>query len=95
MAEALGKLRFDLHIPQANSLKDKRRIIKSFRDRLASRYNVSVAEVGSQDHHRRSVIVIAMVGSDRKYVEGSLQKITNMAVAHRDMVVIDSTVEWC
>lgn len=94
MAATVGLLQLDLHVAQAGSLKDKRRIVKGFKDRLASRYNVSVAEVGAQDNRRRAVLAVAMVGSDRRYVEGALQRIASAAALHRDMILIDQEVAW-
>ncbi len=90
----LGLMHLELHVPQANSLKDKRRIIKGFKDRLGCRYNVSVAEVGGLDTHRRATLAVAMVGNDRRYVEGALQKIQNMAATHRDMILVEQDIEW-
>ena len=94
MATILGMMHLDLHIPQANSLKEKRRIVKGFKDRTISRFNVSVSEVDFQDRHRRSKIAIAAVGSDKQYVEGMLDKITKTAMQHRDMVLINRSLEW-
>jgi len=51
------------------SLKDKRRVVKSLKDRIAHGHNVSIAEVGALDEHRRSIIGIAMVANERGYVE--------------------------
>jgi len=90
----LGLLHLEFHVGQAGSLKDKRRMVKGFKDRLASRHNVSVAEVDAQDVCRRAVLAVAMVGSDRRYVEGALQKIVNAAAMHRDMVLLDWRIEW-
>ena len=70
----VGVLQLELSIGDAMSLKDKRRVIKSLKDRLAAGHNVSVAEVGAQDEHRRSVLAVAMVGSDKQYVEGALEQ---------------------
>lgn len=75
----IGILQLDFSIPGAMSLKDKRRAIKSVKDRIAHRWNVSVAEVDAQDTWRRSVFGVAMVGSDQKYVEGALAKIVDFA----------------
>lgn len=94
MATTVGLLHLEFHVAQAASLKDKRRAVKSFKDRVAHAHNVSVAEVADQDNRRRAVLAVAMVGSDRRYVEGALQKITNAAGRHRDMVLIDHEVEW-
>jgi len=94
MTTNLGMMHLDLHVPQANSLKDKRKIVKGFKDRVASRFNVSVAEIDFQDRHRRALIAVAMVGSDRRQVESVLSRIAEMASGHRDMLVIDRSLEW-
>ncbi len=93
MATHIGVLHLDLMIGDAMSLKDKRRIIKSFIDRLRSRRNVSVAEVEDQDVHRRAGIAVVMVSNDGRYIEGALQQVVNAAAAHRGMVVISSDIE--
>jgi hypothetical protein len=94
MATTLGLLHLKLNIAQADNLKDKRRVLKSFKDRLRHSHNVSVAEVDDQDEHRWSVLAVAMAGSDRRYVEGALQTIVNAASNHRDMILADWQVEW-
>ena len=93
MATTVGLAHLKFHVGQANSLKDKRRIIKSFKDRLANRHNVSVAEVDARDNHHLAVLAVAMAGSDSSYVEGALQRIVNAASRHRDMVLIDHEIE--
>jgi len=94
MATSVGLVHLELHLGQAASLKDKRRIIKSFKDRLSNVHNVSVAEVDLQDNWRRAVLAIAMVGSDKRYVQGALQKIVNAAGKHRDMNLVDYDIQW-
>jgi uncharacterized protein YlxP (DUF503 family) len=94
MATVVGLMHLHLHVSQARTLKEKRRIVKSFKDRIGSRYNVSVAEVGGQETHRRVTLAIAMVGNERSYVEGALQQIWNQAATHRDMILSDQTIEW-
>ena len=70
----VGVLQLELYIGDAMSLKDKRRVIKSLKDRIAQGHNVSVAEVGYLDQHRRSMLAVAMVSNDSGYVEGALSK---------------------
>jgi hypothetical protein len=94
MATTVGLLHLKLNIAQADSLKDKRRVLKSFKDRLRNRHNVSVAEVEDLDAHRWSVLAVAMAGSDRRYVEGALQAVVDAAQRHRDMILADWQVEW-
>ena len=94
MATTVGLLHLKLNIAQAASLKDKRRVLKSFKDRLRNTHNVSVAEVEYLDEWRWSVLAVAMVGNDRSYVEGALQTVVAAAERHRDMVLADWKVEW-
>jgi len=94
MATTVGLLHLEFHVAQATSLKDKRRILKSFKDRLRQQYNVSVAEVDGLDRHRRAVLAVAIVGNDKRYLQGALQKIINSASAHRDMILIEQDVAW-
>ncbi|MCF6239261.1 MAG: DUF503 domain-containing protein [Candidatus Marinimicrobia bacterium] len=72
----LGLLQLELHLPVAQSLKQKRRVVKSLKDRLQTRFNVSVAEVGYLDKWQRSSLAIAMVSTDRRYLEASFEKIS-------------------
>jgi uncharacterized protein YlxP (DUF503 family) len=94
MATIVGLLQLKLHIPLAMSLKDKRRAVKGFKDRLSATHNVSVAEVDSLDDRRMAVLAVAMVGNDKRYIEGALQTIVNAASNHREMILLDRCVEW-
>lgn len=94
MATIVGLLHLDLHVPEADSLKAKRRFVKGFKDRTAHRFNVSIAEVDGLDTHRHALLAVTMVGNDRRYVEGALQRIVNAAAQHRDMVLVSHEIEW-
>ena len=93
MATTVGLAHLKFHLGQAGSLKDKRRIIRSYKDRLCNRHNVSVAEVDAQDSWQVAVLAVAMAGSDGDYVQGALQRIVNAASMHRDMVLVDHEIE--
>jgi len=84
----VGVLQFELYIGDAMSLKDKRRVVKSLKDRIAHGHNVSVAEVGALDQHRRSILAVAMVSNDSGYVEGALSKLVDFirTVCSADLV---------
>lgn len=83
-----------LNVVQAMSLKDKRRVVKSFKTRVSNAWNVSIAEVDDLESHRMATVAVAMVSNDRRYVESALQKIINRAATHRDMVLVDHEVQW-
>ncbi len=94
MGTTVGLLHLDLYVGQATSLKDKRRVLKSFKDRLGNKFNVSVAEVGGQDNHRSAVLAIVMVGNDKGYIDGAFQKILSVAGANRSMTLVDHEIQW-
>ena len=94
MATKLALLHLEFHIPGARSLKDKRRAVKSFKDRLANRNNVSVAEVDALDSRQRAVLAVAMVGNDGRYLESVMQRIINAASMQREMSLVHEEIEW-
>lgn len=67
----------ELSVGDAMSLKDKRRVVKSLKDRISRRHNVSIAEVAALDEHRRAILGLAMVGNDSRYVQGALSKLVD------------------
>jgi len=73
----VGVLQLELRIGDAMSLKDKRRVVKSLKDRIAHGHNVSIAEVAALDEHRRAILGVAMVSNDARYVEGALSKLVD------------------
>jgi uncharacterized protein YlxP (DUF503 family) len=89
----IGVLQLELSIGDAMSLKDKRRVILSLKDRIAHGHNVSIAEVGALDEHRRSIIGIAMVANDRGYVEGGLSKLVDFVRTVPTVNLIDFKIE--
>jgi uncharacterized protein YlxP (DUF503 family) len=89
----IGVLQLELSIGDAMSLKDKRRVILSLKDRIAHAHNVSIAEVGALDEHRRSIIGIAMVANDRGYVEGGLSKLVDFVRTVPSVNLIDYQIE--
>ena len=68
----VGLLELDLHIPYAQSLKDKRMAVRSVKDRLRKRFNVSVAEVNHQELWQRAGLGVVSVGPDATYLEQQL-----------------------
>jgi len=73
----VGVLQLELSLHDAMSLKDKRRVIRSLKDRLSRGRNLSIAEVGAMDEHRRSILGLAMVSNDSRYVRGALDKVVD------------------
>ena len=90
----VGGLQLELGIGDAMSLKDKRRVIKSLKDRIAHGHNVSIAEVGALDEHRRSIMGIAMVANDHAYVEGALSKLVDFVRSVPTVELMDFQIDF-
>jgi hypothetical protein len=69
----IALLTLEIHIPHAQSLKDKRMVVRRLKDRLRSRFNVAVSETNHQDLWQRATLSIATVGSDEEYARQTLQ----------------------
>ncbi len=82
-----GILRLDFSIPGAMTLKDKRRAVKSLKDRLSHRFNISVAETDSLDAIRSAVLGVAMVSNDQAHVNAALDQVINYARNDPDMIL--------
>jgi uncharacterized protein YlxP (DUF503 family) len=87
-------LKVVLSIPHAASLKDKRRVLKSVKDKLRNRYNVSVAEIGDQDIWQTARLGIAIVSNDSSYANGVISRVQDLCKNLRDAVMTDCELEW-
>jgi uncharacterized protein len=87
-------LTVSLSIPQANSLKDKRRVIKSIKDRLRNGFNVSVAEIGDQDIWRSALIGVAVISEDASYANGVLSRVQDFIRDKSDAIMTNCELEW-
>ena len=88
----LIKLR--LKIPYAHSLKDKRRQIKSLKDRLSSRFNASVAEIDALDNWQQAVMGVCMISNDKTYLDKQYSLVEALVLEYTELELIDVTREW-
>lgn len=89
----VGVLQLELSVGDAMSLKDKRRVVKSLKDRIAHAHNVSIAEVGALDEYRRAILGLAMVANDKSYVEGALSKLVDFVKTVPSVGLIDYQID--
>jgi uncharacterized protein YlxP (DUF503 family) len=78
----VASLTWDLALPGCSSLKEKRSVIRSLRDRLRHKFNVSVSETDFQDVKARAQLTIALVASDGRLAESSLDKLDRFVENH-------------
>ena len=84
----IALLTLDIHIPHAHSLKDKRMIVRSLKDRLRAKFNVSVSEVDHQELWQRSQVSVVTVGSD----EAFLHKVLEQAAEEAERIAPECTI---
>lgn len=89
----VGTLEIKLAVFQALTLKDKRSVVKSLKERLGNKFNVSVAEVGSLDHRQQAELGVALVANDRQFVRSSLSKIVDYVRMDPSASLVDYHIE--
>jgi uncharacterized protein YlxP (DUF503 family) len=86
-------MRLALEIPGARSLKDKRQVVRSFKERVKSRIGVSIAEVDHHDKLQRATFGVAVVSGDAAVCEELLGRVTSMASSLPDAILADRASE--
>jgi uncharacterized protein len=89
----VGVMRLVLEIPGARSLKDKRQVVRSFKERVKSRVAVSIAEVGHLDKLQLSAFGVAVVSGDAAVCEELLGRVTALAGQLPNAVLTDRATE--
>ena len=90
----IGTLLLKLAIHEARSLKDKRRVVKSLKEKLRRKFNVSIAEIEAQDVRQSAVLGVAIVGNERRYLDQVLSQIVNAVRTFRPGLLIDYEIDF-
>ncbi len=90
----VGVAVWELHLADCRSLKDKRRVVKSLKDRLRSRFNVSVAETGHQELWQRAELACGVVATDRRHAEQQLAQAERLVADEPLARIIDSSITF-
>ena len=91
---AIGVLTLELRLEHAHSLKEKRHVVKSLKDRLRHKFNVSVAEIDDQDLHNSAVMAAAVVSPSRAFAAKVLESVEAEAAALLGPMLIRVETEW-
>jgi uncharacterized protein len=89
----LGVVTARIGIPEARSLKDKRSVVRSLKERVLHRMNVSVAEVGEQDRHRAAELAFVTVAADAAIVQSRIADLSKLLRTHPRFVLLDLHTE--
>jgi len=89
----IGVLRLVFQIPGAASLKDRRRVVKSFKDRVRARFPVSIAEVGDLSHWQVATLGVAVISGEAARCSEVLSAVSRAAEQANDAVLADVATE--
>ncbi|HJT53144.1 MAG TPA: DUF503 domain-containing protein [Candidatus Angelobacter sp.] len=93
----IAYLSLEIHIEAAHSLKDKRQVLRSVKDRLRNTFNVSVAEIDATDLWQRATIGIVSISDSRDYLEGLMRSVERDAARTANNAggeVVDSFLDF-
>ena len=90
----LGVLTLDIRVEHSHSLKEKRHVVKSLKDRLRERFNVSVAEIDHLDSWQASVVAVVTVSNDRAHAEQLIQAVEAHAASVLGGCLTATNIEW-
>ena len=91
---SIGVLTLELRLEHSHSLKEKRHVVRSLKERLRGRHNVSVAEIGFHDLWQRSLVAAVTVSGDRERAGEVLQSVEKEAAAMLGPDLVAATLEW-
>ena len=89
----VGLCRLDLYLPESGSLKGKRRVLESLRQRIRTKYNVSVSEVGHNELWQKAEVGVVMVANESRYVNRVLSKVVDQVQRDHRVELIDYSLE--
>jgi len=89
----VGSVKVRLLLRQARTLKDKRQVVQSIKDRLRNGFHVAVAEVDELDNPRLAVLGVALVGAEAYPVRTTLQKVVEALRSHPVAEFLDHEME--
>jgi uncharacterized protein YlxP (DUF503 family) len=90
----VGLITWELHLDGCQSLKDKRQVLKSLKDRLHQRFNVSAAETDHQDTWQRAELSVCVVSTDRQQVEQVLQAADKLVDGADGARIVDTSTSY-
>ncbi len=90
----IGVLCLNVFIPAAQSLKEKRMVLKSLKDRVRNQFNVSVAQLDGQDKWQTATLGFVMIGNDKVYIDTTLQNVLSLVDSYRALEVCESRLEF-
>ena len=85
----IGALKLHIYLPEAQSLKDKRQVLQSYKEKLRRKFQVSVCELGKQDSWAEAIIGVAYINSSGAQVERVMDNVISFGELVKKLEVIN------
>jgi hypothetical protein len=89
----VGIARLTLFIPESNSVKDKRMVLRRVKDRVRQKFNAAVAEVADNDVWQRAVLGLVVVGNGRRFVEAALDEVIRFVQGQAEVTNVERELQ--
>jgi uncharacterized protein len=89
----IGVLEMILYLPESHSLKEKRQVIMSIKDKVRTRFNVSIAEIDDQDLWQKARLGVCSLGTDRRYLNAQLEQVIHFVERLHLATDIDTQID--
>jgi len=89
----IGVCTIEIHVPESGSLKTKRHSVRSLKDRIRNKFNVSVAEVEDLDLWQKASLAVAAVSNDKAHLNKTLDHVVNMVRGVPEISLLDYHID--
>jgi uncharacterized protein YlxP (DUF503 family) len=89
----IGVCHIEIHVPDSGSLKTKRHSLRSLKDRIRNKFNVSVAEVDDNDLWQKATLAVAVVSNDKSHLNQTLDHVLDMVRSVPEISLLDYHIE--
>ncbi len=89
----IGVCTIELHVPDSGSLKTKRQWLRSLKDRIRNKFNVSIAEVDDNDLWQKASLAVAAVSNDKAHLNQTMDHVLNLVRAVPELSLLDYQIE--
>lgn len=90
----VGLVRLEIHLPYAQSLKDKRQVVRKLKERLRARFNVAVAELDHQELWQRATVGVVSISNDNSHLARVLETVVYESEKILKGDLVDSQIEY-
>ncbi|MCH6553632.1 MAG: DUF503 domain-containing protein [Candidatus Acidiferrales bacterium] len=90
----VGLVRLEIHLPYAQSLKDKRQVVRKLKERLRARFNVAVAELDHQELWQRATVGVVSISNDNSHLAQVLETVVHESEKILKGDLVDSQIEY-